>query len=33
MGWSLDQVRSNVHRARKKLIAELGEDLLAEDRA
>jgi RNA polymerase sigma-70 factor (ECF subfamily) len=33
MGWSLDQVCSNVHRARKKLIAELGEDLLAEDRA
>jgi len=33
MGWSLDQVRINVHRARKKLIAELGEELLAEARA
>lgn len=25
MGWTLDQVRINVHRARKRLIAELGE--------
>jgi RNA polymerase sigma-70 factor, ECF subfamily len=32
MGWSLDQVRINVHRARKRLIAELGEQLVAEIR-
>lgn len=25
LGWTLDQVRINVHRARKRLIAELGE--------
>jgi len=31
-GWSLDQVRVNVHRARKRLIAELGEDLSAESK-
>jgi RNA polymerase sigma-70 factor (ECF subfamily) len=29
LGWSLDQVRINVHRARKRLIAELG-DAVAE---
>ena len=29
LGWTLDQVRINVHRARKRLIAELGE-LVAE---
>ncbi len=33
MGWSLDQVRINVHRARKRLIAELGDRLVAEIRA
>ena len=32
MGWSLDQVRINVHRARKRLIAELGSQLVAEMR-
>jgi RNA polymerase sigma-70 factor (ECF subfamily) len=32
MGWSLGQVRINVHRARKRLIAELGAELVAEMR-
>ncbi|MCM2269235.1 MAG: RNA polymerase sigma factor [Thermoanaerobaculia bacterium] len=32
-GWSLDQVRVNVHRARKRLIEELGEELMAEIRS
>ena len=32
MGWSLGQVRINVHRARKRLIAELGVELVAEMR-
>lgn len=33
MGWSLDQVRSNVHRARKRLLAALGDELVAEIRS
>lgn len=32
-GWSLDQVRVNVHRARRRLIDELGPELVAEIRA
>jgi RNA polymerase sigma-70 factor (ECF subfamily) len=32
MGWTLDQVRINVHRARKRLIAELGDGIVAEMR-
>lgn len=32
-GWSLDQVRVNVHRARRRLIDELGSELVAEIRA
>jgi len=32
-GWSLDQVRVNVHRARRRLIAELGQDLTAESKS
>jgi RNA polymerase sigma-70 factor (ECF subfamily) len=31
-GWSLDQVRVNVHRARRRLIDELGTELVAEMR-
>lgn len=31
-GWSLDQVRVNVHRARRRLIDELGDELVAEIR-
>ena len=31
-GWSLDQVRINVHRARRRLIDELGAELVAEIR-
>jgi len=31
-GWSLDQVRINVHRARRRLIDELGDGLVAEMR-
>jgi RNA polymerase sigma-70 factor (ECF subfamily) len=31
-GWSLDQVRINVHRARRRLIDELGDELVAEMR-
>jgi len=33
LDWSLDQVRINVHRARKRLIGELGDALVAEIRA
>jgi len=33
LGWTLDQVRINVHRARKRLIDELGDELVAEIRA
>ncbi len=32
-GWSLDQVRVNVHRARRKLIDQLGPELVAEIRS
>ena len=32
-GWSLDQVRINVHRARRRLIDELGPELVAEIRS
>ncbi|HLF57856.1 MAG TPA: sigma-70 family RNA polymerase sigma factor [Thermoanaerobaculia bacterium] len=32
-GWSLDQVRINVHRARRRLIDELGSELVAEMRS
>jgi len=32
-GWSLDQVRVNVHRARRRLIDELGSELVAEIRS
>lgn len=32
-GWTLDQVRVNVHRARRRLIDELGSELVAEIRS
>jgi RNA polymerase sigma factor (sigma-70 family) len=32
-GWSLDQVKINVHRARRRLIDELGHELVAEMRS